>query len=378
MVCKGHCEIDKFADRSYRAIHDIKEDEWYAKDITEVNPADLPRVNLWTGGFPCQDISVSGKRRGLVGERSALFFEITRLLEGTEPENRPEWIVLENVKNLFSVHRGWDFAAVLTALAEVGYCVEYGLLNSRFHGVPQNRERVYLVAHRHFGAGSGRKVFPVGAGDSKALVSLTRGRQGERVYDPVGVGCTLTSESGGFAGKTGLYFVDLCRGKPKLTETARCIKARYDAGVSNHSAENSGVFHPDPSEKTMRIKNATKRGYLDASYGDGVSLSHPGSNTRRGRVGKGYAQTLDTSCSVGTPDLRRGRIRRLTPRECWRLQGFSDEMFERAAAVNSDTQLYKQAGNSVTVPVVYAVGKRIVQIQTELDNEHIQATQKEA
>ena len=104
MVCKGHCEIDKFADRSYRAIHNVKEDEWYGEDITKTEPADLPRVNLWAGGFPCQDISVSGRQRGLAGKRSSLFFEIVRLLKGTPAEDRPEWLVLENVKNLLSVN----------------------------------------------------------------------------------------------------------------------------------------------------------------------------------------------------------------------------------------------------------------------------------
>ena len=109
MVCKGHCEIDEFADRSYRAIHDIQEDEWYGEDITQTEPADLPRVNLWAGGFPCQDISVSGRQRGLAGKRSSLYFEIVRLLKGTPTEDRPEWLVLENVKNLLSVNRGFIF-----------------------------------------------------------------------------------------------------------------------------------------------------------------------------------------------------------------------------------------------------------------------------
>lgn len=227
MVCKGHCEIDKFADRSYRAIHDVKEDEWYGEDITKTEPADLPRVNLWAGGFPCQDISVSGRQRGLAGKRSSLFFEIIRLLKGTPAEDRPEWLVLENVKNLLSVNRGWDFATVLHSLAEIGYHIEYGLLNSRFHGVPQNRERIYLVAYRHFRAEGGRKVFPVTAGDGKALIQLIGGTQGKRVYDPTGISCTLMSEGGGFAGRTGMYFIDLCKGNPKLTENARCIKARY-------------------------------------------------------------------------------------------------------------------------------------------------------
>ena len=140
MRCVGHCEIDKYADRSYRAIHDVKEDEWYAADITKVAPADLPRADLWAGGFPCQDISVAGRQRGLDGARSGLFFTLAQLVKGQSPENRPTWIVLENVKNLLSIHGGWDFATVLDTLASLGYHIEYGLLNSRFPGVPQTAQ----------------------------------------------------------------------------------------------------------------------------------------------------------------------------------------------------------------------------------------------
>lgn len=376
MTCRGHCEIDKYADRSYRAIFDIKEDEWYQNDITKVSATDLPRVNLWSAGFPCQDISVSGCQRGLAGERSGLFFELIRLLKGKNPEDRPEWLVLENVKNLLFINQGWDFTLVLSSLAVLGYHIEYGLLNSKFHGVPQNRERVYLVAYRHFRTCDGRKIFPVQCGDSKTLIRLIDGKQGQRVYDSHGISCTLTSEGGGFGGKTGLYFIDLCNGNPKLTDTARCIMARYDGCATNRSCESSGVFIrnctvSDCSDCPQKIKvnNGTKQGYAEAGCGDGVVLSFPESKTRRGRVGHGTAQTLDTSCNQGTVFAGCGRIRRLTPRECWRLQGFSDEMFDKAAAVNSDSQLYRQAGNSVTIPVVYTVGKRIAAIQNELDAE---------
>lgn len=461
MTCKGHCEIDKYADKSYRAIFDIKEDEWYAEDITKVKGEELPRVNIWTAGFPCQDISVSGKQRGLAGERSSLFFEIIRLLKSKNTEDRPEWLIFENVKNLFSVNKGWDFATILTSLAEVGYNIEYGLLNSKFHSVPQNRERVYIVAYRHFRADSRRKVFPVRASDAKALIQLIGGRQGDRVYDSKGISCTLTATGGGFGGRTGMYFIDLCKGKPTLTENARCIKARYDNGISNLSADKSGVLclSADCSERTneilpikfqkgnpkindkgisncisagynksgvnnrgeatgvfygcravltpdrekkrqngrrfkecgepafcltaqdkhgvylcscsdcehaMPIKNATKKGYAEAKCNDVINLAFPDSKTRRGRVSKGCTQTLDTSCNQGIALSGCGRIRKLTPRECFRLQGFSDEMFDKAAAVNSDSQLYKQAGNSVTIPVVYAVGSRIIAIEKEL------------
>lgn len=242
MKCKGHCEIDKYADRSYRAIYDIKEDEWYGEDITKVSPEELPRVNIWTGGFPCQDVSISGRQIGLDGSRSGLFFEVVRLLKGKKPEDRPEWVILENVKNILSIHGGWDFATVLYSLASLGYNIEYGLLNSKFHGVPQNRERVYIVAYRHFRADSGRKVFPVECSDSEALIQLIGGKQGKRVYDPKGIGITLTASAGGFGGKTGLYFVDLTSGNPKITENVRCIKARYTAGVTKRSGENTGVL----------------------------------------------------------------------------------------------------------------------------------------
>ena len=344
MVCKGHCEIDRHADRSYRAMFDVKEDEWYRDDITKVQPGELPRVNLWCGGFPCQDVSISGRRRGLAGERSGLFFEMVRLLKGTPAQSRPEWLVFENVRNLLSIHQGWDFAAVLCSLAGLGYHIEYGLLNSKLHGVPQNRERVYLVAYRHFRAGGRRKVFPVECGDCKALIELIGGTQGSRVYDAQGISCTLLANGGGRGAKTGLYFVDLCKGNPRLTETARCLTARYDGSVTNRRGEHSGVF--------------TGCDMPDGKMG-GMQGGRLISCTNGSRI-------LQTGSEI---PQRCGRIRRLTPRECWRLQGFPDAMFKRAAAVNSDSQLYKQAGNSVTVPVVYAVGQRIIAIQGELDKE---------
>lgn len=383
--------------------------EWYAADITKVAPADLPRADLWAGGFPCQDISVAGRQRGLDGARSGLFFTLAQLVKGQSPENRPTWIVLENVKNLLSIHGGWDFATVLDTLASLGYHIEYGLLNTKDFGPPQNRERVYLVACRHPGAGGGPKVFPVPAGRGKALVQLIGGMQGQRVYDPSGISVTMAAQSGGWGGKTGLYFVDLCNGNPKLTSHARCIKTKYNSGITNRGGDNSGVFYgcravvtPEREEKKqngrrikecgepaftlttqdrhgvflqdcekcpygMHIREATKQGYAVARCGDSVNLAFPDSRTRRGRVGKDCTGTLETSCNQGTPFAGCGLIRRLTPRECWRLQGFTDEMFDRARAVNSDNQLYRQAGNSVTIQVVYAVGRQILAAQEALE-----------
>ena len=119
----------------------------------------------------------------------------------------------------------------------------------------------------------------------------------------------------------------------------------------------------------MQIREATKKGYDIARCGDSINLSFPESKTRRGRVGKDLATTLETSCNQGTAFAGCGLIRRLTPRECWRLQGFSDDMFDKAAAVNSDAQLYKQAGNAVTTNVIEALARFILEIDKENANE---------
>lgn len=165
-------------------------------------------------------------------------------------------------------------------------------------------------------------------------------------------------------GKTGLYiippkgpFVDLCAGIPARTDTARCLTARYgQTTLSNHRAERSGV---------LLIKETTKKGYKEALPGDTVDLGYAGSNTRRGRVGRNIAHTLETSCIQGIVE-NGGRIRRLMPRECLRLQGFEEWQIDRILAIQSDAQAYKQAGNSVTVHVIEAIARRIRAVDEEL------------
>jgi DNA (cytosine-5)-methyltransferase 1 len=311
MNCAGFCEKDKFAVKSYTAIHSPKKGEWFCDDITEADGKEIPFADGWTAGFPCQDISVCGRQRGLSGARSGLFFEIIRLLRGKSAENRPKWVLFENVRNLIGVNEARDFTAVLAEISDCGYDCEWAVINSKNY-VPQNRERVFIIGHlRNYGDGRSRKVFPLAGANAKTFrepIEVIGGRQGNRVYCPKGGGVCLTAQSGGFSGKTGLYcaeqcFIDLCAANPKTTEIARCIKARYNSGISNR-CELSGV-------------------------------------------------------------LTGGRVRKLTPKECFRLQGFSDEMFEKAAAVNSDNQLYRQAGNSVTVPVIAEIGKKLMQIYGE-------------
>lgn len=142
--CVGFCEWDKFARQSYKAMH-YTEGEWESHDIRATKSYDVPDADLWCFGFPCQDISVAGKQKGLQeGKRSGLFYEIMRLLAGRRQEDRPKWLLIENVKNLLSIGNGFDFARLLCEVGGHGYSLQWDTLNSKDYGVPQNRERVFI------------------------------------------------------------------------------------------------------------------------------------------------------------------------------------------------------------------------------------------
>ena len=360
MKCVGFCEKDKFARKSYEAMYDTK-GEWFHDDITTIDPLRLPKADLWCAGSPCQNVSIAGKRAGLYGERSGLFFTFVELIKSQKEEDKPEWVLLENVKGLLSSGGGRDYLDYLSILDESGYDLEWQVFNSKDYGVPQNRERIYTIGHlRRKGR---RKVLPLSRESSSHLKQLVGGMQSYRVYDPSGIATTLVGEGGGLGAKTGLYLIDQSLTEPKLTEEARCITARYTAGATKRTAMNSGVLEVQPIfTQGIKVRNGTKQGYQLAEVGDSVDLSYPSSLTRRARVGRGIAHNLSCSCQMGAV-VWKGRvvkIRKLTPKECFRLQGFSDDLFEKAKAVNSDAQLYKQAGNGVTVPVVYAIGCAIL------------------
>lgn len=360
MKCIGFCEKDKFARKSYEAMYDTK-GEWFHDDITTIDSTRLPKADLWCAGSPCQNVSIAGKRAGLYGERSGLFFTFVELIKSQKEEDKPEWVLLENVKGLLSSGGGRDYLDYLSILDESGYDLEWQVFNSKDYGVPQNRERIYTIGHlRRKGR---RKVLPLSRESSSHLKQLVGGMQSYRVYDPSGIATTLVGEGGGLGAKTGLYLIDQSLTEPKLTEEARCITARYTAGATKRTAMNSGVLEVQAIlTQGIKVRNGTKRGFQLAEVGDSVDLSYPSSLTRRARVGKGIAHNLSCSCQMGAVvwNGRVVKIRRLTPKECFRLQGFSDDLFEKAKAVNSDAQLYKQAGNGVTVPVVYAIGCAIL------------------
>lgn len=291
----GWVEIDKFARQSYQAIHDT-DGEWTATDITKVTDEEWRefngKVDIIAGGFPCQAFSIAGKRLGFLDStKGTLFFEIARAAK----QIKPRYLFLENVKGLLNHDSGNTFRTILNTLDELGYDVEWRVLNSKNFGVPQNRERVYIIGHLR--GDSGREVFP-------------------------------------FFGENG---------------------ATYQP-VVNKNYNSSETMSLDIIPKVM-VKEATKKGYDIATVGDSINISQPNSKTRRGRVGHGVANTLLTGSEQATLTSD-GRIRMLTPLESWRLQAFPDWAFNKAKEAGlSDSQLYKQAGNSVTVNVIEYIGK---------------------
>lgn len=339
--CIGHCEIDKHADAAYRAVHSIKESEVFYEDATKIDASAMPEFDLLCAGFPCQSFSIAGRRQGFLDPRGTIFFEIARVARA----RRPAYLLLENVPGLLSHDEGRTFAAILTELCGLGYHVEWQVLNSKDFGVPQSRRRVYIIGYLDKRCAG--QVLPVRCANAKALIQLLGGRQDSRVYDPAGLAKTLLSRSGGYGGKTGLYAVGLRRhaGITKVLDTACTLLA-------------SDLNRRDTQNVVLHIRESTKRGCKEAMPGGCVYLGYASQNQKRGRVGAGFAHTLDTGSSHGVVTLT-GRIRRLMPRECFRLQGFSEPQIDQLLKNTSDTQAYKMAGNAVTVNVVHALGLRL-------------------
>lgn len=357
--CVGFCEIDKYARASYKAIHNT-EGEIELHDITRVTDESIRRfgsVDVICGGFPCQAFSIAGHRRGFEDTRGTLFFEICRFASVL----RPKYLFLENVRGLLNHDGGATFETIIRTLDELGYDVEWQVLNSKNFGVPQNRERVFIVGHLR--GERTRNVFPI-SGESEQsdhqppkieIIGNTKNPNGTSkgtksvVYGSGGVVGTLTA-------------TDYKEPKQVAIKQFGILQPNFNqCGVvyeTDGIAPTIRAYQGGGLEPKIRVKEATSKGYAEAEVGDSVNLSHPNSKTRRGRVGKQVANTLLTGENQGViePDFR---IRKLTPRECWRLQGFPDWAFDKAQEVNSNSQLYKQAGNSVTVNVIAAIAKEL-------------------
>jgi len=292
--CVWYCEKDKYAVQTYNK--NFKE-QWQPTDVTTINPKDIPDFDMLCGGFPCQSFSIAGKRKGFQDIRGTMFFEICRLVK----EKKPSILLLENVKGLLSADYGRCFATILLQLDELGYDVEWQVLNSKNFGVPQNRERVFIIGHLR-GTGGGQ-VFPLRQNNKEYMEETTGGnirtgiQSGENAISrSIGSPCeNINRDAVEQESTCNSSFIDLSTQEPKITREARALQSRYWKGYSHRKGETSGIM----------INN---------------------------------------------------NIRRLTPVECERLQGFPDGWTDGV----SDTQRYKQLGNAVTTNVIQAIGNAML------------------
>ena len=349
----GWCEIDKYAQKAYRALYDTGGEEFY-ENIRDIDTGGLADFDLLTGGFPCQPFSVAGQRKGFCDERGDLFFELARLLK----DKRPRYFIFENVPGLLGIEKGQTFAEILDTLSELGYCVEWLVHDSAGFGVPQARKRVYLAGC--LGADCSGKILCFGTADeenSRKVRQLIGGSQGNRVYQTDGLAVTQCSGSGGGGGKTGLYWIDM-NYPPNFTDKARCLNTRYDLKVTSgtHKGKRSGVFIEEDAPRA--VMNPAK----EKVRANGRRIKNPGESM--------FTLTVTDRHGI----VHHGRIRRLMPLECWRLQGFTDEQFQKVAETGmSDTQLYKQAGNAVTVNVVEAIARNLQNFDQKLNQTVMQS-----
>lgn len=317
-----YVEIDKYAVASFNAIHDTN---YQPQDICTWNK-DI-QVDLIMHGSPCQDFSLAGRQAGGdkdSGTRSSLMYETIRIVE----KLKPKYVIWENVKNLISKKHIHNFNAYIETLNELGYKSYYKVLNAKDYGIPQNRERVFTISIRN--DIDKEFIFPDKKELNIKLKDLLEESVDEKYYLTETEKITYSRDFGS-KGKE----IDIDKPVPTLT-------ASMGTGGGN--------------VPIIKIKNNTKKGYLEASPGDGVYTITP---NKRGTVSKDSIHTLTTRQDYGVV-LEDLRIRKLTPKECWRLTGFEDKDFEKASKVNSNTQLYKQAGNSIVVNVLEAILKNLI------------------
>ena len=336
-----YVEIDKYAVKSFNAIHNTN---FESQDITKWDKNIL--VDLIMHGSPCQDFSLAGKQAGGdkdSGTRSSLMYETIRIVE----KIKPKYVIWENVKNLLSKKHIHNFNSYLKKMEELGYSNYYKVLNAKDYGIPQNRERVFTISIR---TDINKKFeFPKPRPLTIKLKDLLELHVDEKYY--------LSEQA--IRGRMITHYQ-----KYKLEEN--CINDKEIHPTILARFEGAPTLY----KEAIPITNATKKGFLEAYEGDGIDISSR-MQYHRGNVQKESIQTITTSGGNdrGVVDNvnQKLRIRKLTPLETWRLMGFDDNDFKKAEAVNTNTQLYKQAGNSIVVNVLEAILKNLLlEPQTEM------------
>ena len=405
--CVGYIEWDKFARQSYQAMYDTR-GEFTDDDIQRTKGIKLPEADLWTFGSPCTNISIAGNRTGIRGEASRMFFEVIRLLNERAENQKtlPTYLIMENVKNLLSSNQGRDFAEVIYQMDKVGYDAEWCVFDSA-EVVPQHRERTYIVGHlreqrtrgvfpfQRQSKGSVKSKIKVIANDSKTnhhsddivsdhgisktidatsykhvprvaihqvgnylkTSSFGGNPQRGRVYSPDGISPALNTMQGG--GREPKVLV----GKYERTEYGKKVRKGYESKkVKLHRSQVRHLtFKESSTSNTLTTVQKDNMIAIPVLTPDRINKRQ---NGRRFKENGEPAFTLTAADRNGVllDDGNTVAIRKLTPRECWRLQGFTDEQFDKAKRAGvSNSQLYKQAGNAVTVPVVKAIGEKLAE-----------------
>lgn len=350
----GISEIDKYAIKSYEAMYG--ETRNYG-DISKIERLDY--ADLWTYGFPCQDISLAGDMKGIVkGEtRSGLLHEVERLLEVAQEENTlPKFLIMENVKNLVSKKFIGDFQRWIDKLSDLGYTTEWKVLIASDYGIPQRRERVFAVSVRK---DKGGYSFP----EPMLLEKKFRDLLEEEVEGKYFLRKEMFEYFERHSRECGDNFI-----QEKTCNQVGMLVGDKWAKQHERSSRVWGTDSLCPTlttctgggqEVKIIVQEATKKGYAIDEKGDSIDIAYINQNKRRARVDKERAHTITTSPQIGT--LTDHGVRKLTPRECFRLMGFSDGDFNKAQAVCSDTQLYKQAGNSIVVQVLEGILKNLIE-----------------
>lgn len=391
------CEFDKFAIKSYCAVHNVDE-SLNLGDITKVDETQLKPFNMICGGSPCQDFSIAGKGKGSVWTckqcghtynpltvhwserdkcpecgsrdiektRSSLLVEYLRVIRA----NKPNFGIYENVKNIVGKKfKDTTFKLFTQELEEYGYNVYWKVLNAKHYGIPQNRERVYLIFIKKE-LDNGEFKYPEPFDNGIRLRDILDDEVDEKFYlsqkqiNKIKTS-TFTQE------RTRIQNAECCQTLlSRDFKDPKCVQVGQLYGTNKEPNPQAGrVYDPNYISPTMdtcsggnrmpkvAIKQATKKGYTECEVGGVADLSYPDSKTRRGRVqGDGKICPTLTATETGVCRIESDiRIRKLTPKECWRLMGFDDKSFKAAEQVNSNSQLYKQAGNSIVVDVLYYI-----------------------
>lgn len=366
-------EIDKYAIKSFNAIHDTN---FEVQDITKYDKE--IDVDLIMHGSPCQDFSIAGRQKGGnqgSGTRSSLMYETIRIVE----QIKPKYILWENVKNILSKKHKHNFDNYINMLDSLGYNSYYKILNAKDYGIPQNRERVFTVSIRK-DIDKGNFIFPEKQELKMRLKDILEEKVDKKYYLSDDVASKYVQSKKNNTNVIGNLIMDKWQDSMKRIYDIE----KYSPAINTMQGGNLEpkiITHNIPQkvkvrkydekgitptliqqeEKMLINNNNTKKGYDEAVEGDSINLQYPNSKTRRGRVGHQVSQTIMAKGEIGVIEKNLGyKIRKLTPKECWRLMGFDDKDFYKAKDAGiSDTQLYRQAGNSIVVNVLESIFKNL-------------------